>query len=212
LPEKPFRNVFAEFLASLPGADKVLAYLFNEYPTASPDLLNQSLTALEDPKPYTNVYYKILNVGAVNAYAAVSAEYGLDLDKSIAAVDAVLATAAKYQQYGVYHSSPSALRWVAASPGYLSMQPVPTCMIEMPNLQEVFGYPDIYWRYEEMLTKQFSARPHWGQMNFLTGSRDMIGLLYPQLDKWLAVFQSFNADGRFKSVFTDRVGFSSHAP
>jgi hypothetical protein len=212
LPEKPFRNVFAEYLASLPGADKVLAFLFNEYPTSSPALVDQALSALEDPTPYVNVYYKILNVGAVNGYAAVCAEYGVDLAKSIAAVDAVFEAAAKYQQYGVYHSSPSALRWVAASPGYLSMQPVPSCMIEMPNLQEVYGYPDIYWRYEEILTKQFGARPHWGQMNFLTGSRDMIRTLYPNLDRWLSVFQTFNADGRFKSVFTDRVGFSSHAP
>jgi hypothetical protein len=212
LPERPFRNVFAEYLASLPGADRVLAYLFNEYSTASPQLVEQALTALEDPQPYTNVYYKILNVGAVNAYAAVCAEYAIDLDKSIAAMDAIFATAGKYESSGVYHSSPSAMRWVAASPGYLSMQPVPTCMIEMPNLQAVFGYPDIYWRYEKMLTRDFSARPHWGQVNFLTGSREMIRKLYPKLDAWLAVFDSFNQSQRFHSVFTDRVGFSSHAP
>lgn len=212
LPDKPFRNVFAEYLASLPGADKVLAFLFNEYPTTSPALVDQALSALEDPNPYVNVYHKILNVGAVNAYAAVCAEYGVDLAKSIASVDAVLDAAAKYQQYGIYHSCPAALRWVASSPGYLSMQPSPTCMIEMPNLQEVYGYPDIYWRYEELLTRTFGARPHWGQMNFLTGSRDMIRTLYPQLDRWLTVFNTFNADGRFRSVFTDRVGFSSHAP
>lgn len=212
LPERPFRNVFAQLLASLPGAGDVLAWTFNTFPTSSPQLVDEALNALEDPKPYTNVYYNILNVGAVNGYAAISAEYGLDLDASIAAMDAIFATAAKYQPFGIYHSSPAAMRWVAPSPGYLSMQPVPTCMIEMPSLKAVFGSPDLYVRYEHLLTREFGARPHWGQLNFMTGSRDMVRKLYPNVDKWQARFDEFNTDNRFSSVFTDRVGFSSHAP
>jgi hypothetical protein len=212
LPERPFRNVFAEFLASLPGAGDVLAWTFNTFPTSSPQLLDEALNALEDSKPYVNLYYKILNIGAANGYPAVSAEYGLDLDASLAAMDAIFETAAKYQPFGLYHSSPAAMRWVAASPGYLSMQPVPSCMIEMPSLKAVFGTPDLYVRYEDLLTKQFGARPHWGQLNFVTGSRDMVRKLYPNVDKWQAKFDEFNVDNRFSSVFTDRVGFSSHAP
>jgi hypothetical protein len=104
------------------------------------------------------------------------------------------------------------MRWVAASPGYLSIQPVTTFMIEMPNLRGVYGYPDIYWRYEKMLVHDFGARPHWGQMNFLNGSPGLIKKLYPQVDKWQAQFNEFNQGGRFTSRFTNRVGFSSDAP
>ena len=92
------------------------------------------------------------------------------------------------------------------------MQPVATCMIEMPNLLGVYGYPDIYFRYETMLVQQFGARPHWGQMNFLNGSPGLIQSLYPNVGKFLSVFQNFNTTGRFSSVFTNRVGFSSDAP
>ena len=65
-------------------------------------------------------------------------------------------------------------------------------------------------RYETLLTGQFKARPHRGQLNFL--NQDMIRSLYPQVAAWLAVFKEFNKDRRFDSKFTDRVGFSGRAP
>ena len=85
-------------------------------------------------------------------------------------------------------------------------------MFEMPLLRDVYGGEAILRRYEDLLTSQFKARPHWGQLNFLTGSHNMIRQLYPQLDEWLDVFKLFNQPPRFYSQFTDRVGFSSHAP
>ena len=85
-------------------------------------------------------------------------------------------------------------------------------MIEMPLFRDVFGVNEMLWRYENLLTRRFKARPHWGQVNFMTGSRDMVRDLYPGVDSWMSVFNEFNKDGRFYSVFTNRVGFSSHAP
>jgi hypothetical protein len=200
------KNVFEHLIGKFTGVG--LAALFNSIPTLSPSLLQEAIEALD--KPAVNVYDKILNIGFANEFPAVCAEYGVDVNKAVPAMEAIFDAAAKYQKSGIYHSSPVAMRWVAKSPGYLSMQPVPTCMIEIPNLLGVHGYPDIYFRYETMLVQQFGARPHWGQMNFL--SSDGIKKLYPNVDKWLAVFQKFNQNGRFSSVFTNRVGFSSNAP
>lgn len=209
---KPFRDVFSEFLATLPGADRVLAFIFNEFPTLSPTLMNKALADLEDENPYTDLSYRILNVGAVNAFRALSAEFGLDMEIQVEAMEAILDAAQQDAAGGAYHSVPIAMRWVAASPGFLSMQPRPTCMVEIPMLLGVFGADEMLWRCEKLLTSRFKARPHWGQRNFLTGSRDMIRQLYPGFDDWLAIFQTFNQDGRFSNRFTDRAGISSHAP
>jgi hypothetical protein len=211
--EQRLRRVFEQFIISLDSHGAVLAWLFNEYPEISPYLLEEALKALQSPNdstPYADISYRIFNVGGVNGYSVICAEYGLDIEIHVDATDAIIGEAEAGQRAGVYHSSPVALRWVAGSPGYLSMQPRPTCMIEMPLFRDVFGGNEMLWRYENLLTRQFSARPHWGQLNFLT--QDMIRSLYPQLDGWMSVFKEFNKDGRFYSKFTDRVGFSSHAP
>ena len=95
------------------------------------------------------------------------------------------------------------------------MQPRETCMIELPMFRGSFGADSLGWRYENALTTdRFKARPYWGQRNFLTGSHQMLERLYGQanVSDWMDVFQWFNPEGQFFSRFTDRVGFSSHAP
>jgi hypothetical protein len=106
------------------------------------------------------------------------------------------------------------VRYVAPTPGFLSMQPRETCMIELPMFRGSFGSDSLGWRYEYALTDRFKARPHWGQRNFLTGSHQMLERLYGQANvcDWMDVFQWFNPGGQFSSRFTDRVGISSHAP
>ena len=209
-PPKPFRDVFAEMLASLPDADRVLTFLFNEFPTLAPHLIEEALKALEDDG-YIDLSYRIFNVGAVNAYMGISSEWAVDLNVHLEAAQALLDMADQYQTQGVYHSSPIAIRYVAASPGFLSMQPGPTCMFEMPLLRDVHGGDAILQRYEDLLTSKFKARPHWGQLNFLTANHDLIKQMYPQLDEWLKVFTWFNQPPRFYSPFTNRLGFSTES-
>ena len=130
------------------------------------------------------------------------------------AIDAVLAIAAQARGESTYHSGVINVRYVAPSPGLLSMQPRETCMIELIMFRGSFGSDSLGWRYEDALTDQFKARPHWGQRNFLTGSHQMLERLYGQanVSDWMEVFKWFNPEGQFFSRFTDRVGFSSHAP
>jgi len=211
---KPFRDVFAELLAHIPGAGNAIALLFQLLPTLSPNLVENAIQNLADPKPFTALSFTMLNIGAANNFPAMCSELGVDLDKHVDAVDAVLAVAAQARSEGMYHSGVIALRYVAPSPGFLSMQPRETCMIELPMLRDVFGSDSLPWLYEESLTEKFAARPHWGQRNFVTGSHDMLERIFgsDNLSNWMEVFQSFNPKSEFRSIFTDRVGFTTHAP
>jgi FAD/FMN-containing dehydrogenase len=209
---KPFRDVFAEFLTSIPGAGDALAALFQTFPALSPRLVEDAINNLVDDDEFTALSYKMLNIGAANGFPAVCSEIGVDLDRHVDAVDTVLVVAAQARSEGAYHSGVIALRYVAPSPGFLTMQPRETCMIELPMLRGVFGSSSLPWRYEKALVEQFSGRPHWGQTNFLTGSHAMLETLYGKQNvaDWLDVFRMFNSGGEFYSRFTDRVGFSTH--
>jgi hypothetical protein len=57
---------------------------------------------------------------------------------------------------------------------------------------------------------ELGGRPHWGlEFDHLTGSNNLIGKMYPQLQAWLNVYNQFNRKGTFNSSFTDRVGFTN---
>lgn len=53
------------------------------------------------------------------------------------------------------------------------------------------------------------GRPHWGQVNTLTGSHELVASMYPRWADWLAVHERFNASGVFDSPFSKRVGIST---
>ena len=53
------------------------------------------------------------------------------------------------------------------------------------------------------------GRPHWGQVNTLTGSRDLIASMYPRFGDWLAVHERLNSSGVFDSPFSKRVGIAA---
>jgi FAD/FMN-containing dehydrogenase len=213
-PPRPFRDVFAEFLAGIPGAGDALAALFQTFPALSPQLVEGALNNLEDANEFVALSYTMLNVGAANGFPAVCSEIAVDLEQHVDAVDAVLAIAAQARAEGAYQSGVVALRYVAPSPGFLTMQPRETCTIELPMLRGVFGSDSLPWRYEKALTERFGGRPHWGQRNFLTGSHAMLETIYGKqnVSDWMDVFRLFNPAGQFYSRFTDRVGLSSHAP
>jgi hypothetical protein len=213
-PPKPFRNLFSQFVLNIPGAGDFLDALVVARPSIVPDLLEQSFNFLADPTPYIGPSYELLNVGSINVVPAVSSELGVDIDVHVDAIDTILAIAAQARTEGTFHCGVINVRHVAPSPGLLSMQPRETCMIELPIFRGAFGSDSLLWRYENALTERFNARPHWGQRNFLAGSNQMLERLYGSANvaAWMEVFQWFNPKGQFFSRFTDRVGFSSHAP
>src|SRR6266446_6397368 len=86
------------------------------------------------------------------------------------AVDGILAAAARWAQDGVYHTSPIAPRFVAASNAYaLMMYEQPTTMIELIMVVDSRRGEELLASYERDLS-DLGARPHWGQINALTPS------------------------------------------
>jgi hypothetical protein len=159
---------------------------------------------------YDNVSYKVLNIGAANFLPAYSAEIGVPTDgRHIEAVEALIEVARERRDVGdVYQSSPISFRFVKQSPAYMSMMNGrDTMMIELIQLSRSEGCLELLAAYEERLFA-LGGRPHWGQINSLTGSHDFIASLYPRYADWLDVRRQLDPDWLFAGPFTKRVGIS----
>jgi hypothetical protein len=209
-PDKKNRNFLSEFLASISFIQRSLILIFNLKPKIAPEIINSVLEGLVDDG-YTNVSYKVLNIGTANEIPAYSAEIGFPLkeNKYMDAVEKFLEMARENQKIGkLFHTSPVSLRFVKASDAFLSPQHgYDTCMVEIILLKDTHGGFEMLDRYEDEFYK-FSGRPHWGQVNSLTGGHDLVKSIYPKLDKWIKIYKKLNKNGTFDSPFTKRVGFS----
>jgi len=97
----------------------------------------------------------------------------------------------------VYQSSPISFRFVKASPAYMSMMNGrDTMMIELIQLTRTEGGYELLAAYEEALY-ELGGRPHWGQVNTLTGSHGLVASMYPRYGDWLDVHGRLNASGVF---------------
>ncbi len=179
-------------------------------PDSAPRRTDQLLGALADNE-YTGASYKVLNIGAANLLPAYSSELAVPLadDKYLRAIDALIGVAARHRDLGaVYHTGLVALRFVRASPAYLSMMHGgDTMMIELIQATETEGGYELLGAYEEALY-ELDGRPHWGQVNTLTGSHDTLARMYPEYGRWLKVHDELNASGVFDSPFAKRVGIT----
>jgi xylitol oxidase len=122
----------------------------------------------------------------------------------------VLAVAAQHRELGhIYSTSPVSMRFVKASPAYMSMMyGRDTMMMELIQLSRTDGGFELLAAYEEALYA-LGGRPHWGQYNTLTGSHDLMRSMYPRYDDWMQVYGTLNASGVFDGPFTKRVGIST---
>jgi len=207
--ERPHRNFLSEFVSSIPDVRTGLLFLFDTFPEFTPHLIDEAMKSLEDDG-YIDVWYKVLNIGSANDIGAYSAEIGFPMTTFIDAVEDILLMAEKMRTLGkVYLTSPFSLRFVKRSDAFLAMQEGrDTCMIEMPEIDGTFAGINILSQYENLMYKH-SGRPHWGQVNHITGSREFIKSMYPKLDEWMQVYNELNKNGMFNNAFTERCGFSS---
>ena len=146
--------------------------MLRRFPRLAPLLLQLSMRALVK-KEYVAVSYKVFNIGAANRVPAYSGEIAIPTDgRHIEAVETIFEVAdAQRRSRRIYQSSPIALRFVKASPAYLSMMNgSETMMIELIELHGSKGAVELIGAYEEALTP-LGGRPHWGQINALSGRR-----------------------------------------
>jgi L-gulono-1,4-lactone dehydrogenase len=206
------RNFFVELFSKLSITPWFLNLIQGLWPQVSPWLVDHALTSLAD-KDYTNISYRVLNIGAANYLPAYSAEIGVPVDERglhVQAVERIFEVAARHVELGnAYQSSPISLRFVHASDALMAMMHGrDTMMIELIMLTHTEGGFELLADYEEALYA-LGGRPHWGQVNTLTGSHDLIASMYPRFADWLAVHERLNVSGVFDSPFSKRVGIAT---
>jgi hypothetical protein len=203
------RNWLVELASALPFTPWVLNFVAAHWPKLAPRMVYSSLTALADDD-YTNVSYDVLNIGAANVLPAYSAEIGVPMDgRHLEAVDRIAQMAEQRRRVGdVFHTAPISLRFVRASDAHLSMMHGrDTMMIELIMMDRTEGGFELLAAYEDALYA-LGGRPHWGQVNTLTGSNGLLDAMYPGLAQWREVHEQINASGVFDSPFSKRVGLS----
>lgn len=207
--DKLHRNWLSELGGNLSIVSWCIRNLFKTFPSVTPRFLDLSLKGLVDDN-YTNLSYKVFNIGSPNHLPALSSEIGIPVDERgshVEAVKRVLETAAKWRKDGrLYHSSPISLRFVRASDASLSMMyQQTTMMMELILFYPTDGGPELLAAYEDALA-DLGARPHWGQVNFLACG---LAGLYPDYAGWMKVHAELNRSGVFNGPFSKRVGISS---
>jgi hypothetical protein len=209
-PDKTNRNFFTELLSSLPFAGDAVKAISDILPDSAPGIINTSIKSLEDDS-YINKSYKVFNIGKVNEVKAYSSEIAFPLkgNRYIDAVDKYLEISGHYRKLGkLYLVSPTALRFVKGSDTFLSPQyGRDTCMMEIITVKGSQGAFLLYERYENEFYR-YSGRPHWGQINSLSGSHNFIAGMYPKYEAWLDVYHRLNKNGTFDNPFSRRMGFA----
>jgi hypothetical protein len=204
------RNPLVELAASIPGTQQALNFVLHLKPSLAPMLIESAMQALVNDR-YDEISYKVFNIGKANLVPAYSAEIGIPMDgRHIEAVERVFQIADERRRLGdVYQSSPIALRFVKASPAYASMMHGrDTMMMELIQLSGNEGGYEMLGAYEEALY-DLGGRPHWGQVNTLTGSHGLVASMYPCYEDWQSVHRQMNATGVFDSPFSKRVGIAA---
>lgn len=205
------RSWLMEFVARFPLTPHLINLAVGLWPAISPFLISRALRALVN-EDYVNVSYRVFNIGAANYLPAYSCEIGVPVDERglhLAAVEKIVEVAGLRRRLGeVYHSSPISLRFVGASDAYMSMMNGhDTMMIELIMANRTVGGMELLAAHEDALYA-LGGRPHWGQVNSLTGSHGLIESMYPEYPEWLAIHAELNASGVFDSSFSKRVGIS----
>ena len=205
------RSLAMELAARFPHTPLLINLAMGLWPKISPLLVAQALKALVN-KDYVNVSYKVMNIGAANYLPAYSAEIGVPFDDRglwVKAVERIVEVAARRAVLGeVYHSSPISLRFVRGTDACMSMmEGQDTMMIELIMATHTQGGEELLGAHENALY-ELGGRPHWGQINSLTGSHGLIASMYPRYEDWQEVHAQLNSSGVFDSPFSKRVGIS----
>jgi L-gulono-1,4-lactone dehydrogenase len=205
-PGDGMRHPLIEIQSSIPLVWALLRLVARWRPSLMRTQFGRTLRRMEDDD-YTQVSYRVFNIGAANKLPAWSMELGVPVegDVHLRTVDRILEVAEACARDGRFHTSPIALRFVAPSAACVSMMHGrPTMMIELILVSGTRRGRELLEEYERSLA-EFGARPHWGQYNTLGPDLER---LYPEWGSWCDAHGRFNATGVFDSAFTDRIGVS----
>ncbi|UJR82590.1 Hypothetical protein I5071_46550 [Sandaracinus amylolyticus] len=160
--------------------------------------------------------YVVFRTSVGDWIPATSSEIGVDVGRSVAAIDATIAHLDAMASRGFFHVSPLGIRFSRASSHYLAMQyGRDTCTIEAPipvgnvNVHAIGSAtaadaaPIILGSFERtLIDPRFEGRPHWGQRHTVSGG---FLLRYPKGPSWARQLARFNRFGLFDNAFTGRM-------
>lgn len=212
LPEQPASE------RGQPGTDFVsglitvlempLAAIVDTFPSLAKTILEQSLSSQVDDN-YTNVSYKVFNIGVVNYTEAIAIEAAFDMRQTVAAIERSFAVADGLFAQGFVHTAPVAVRFVKGTDAFIATQQGrDTMFMEVITLRDSRGSRPVLTTHQNTYLAEFGSRPHWGlDLNTLR-SEAQLRALYPQWEQWKTQFRRFNANGTFDGKVTDRLGIS----
>ena len=207
-PDRRMRHPLLEWESSLPVVWRATGLLARYAPAVMAWRFGWLLRHMCD-EGYTDVSYKVFNIGEANHIPAYSAELAVSLEAGahVQAVERIFEIAARCREDGLIHTSPIALRFVAPSHALVSMMHGrPTMMVELILAAHTRRGEDLLAEYARELSPP-AVRPHWGQINTLDADTDF-AKMYSGWPAWLDVYRDFNRSGVFNSQFTDRIGIS----
>jgi L-gulono-1,4-lactone dehydrogenase len=213
------RNWLSSIAARLPVSYWYAHLRARNNPQKYPKTLDGSLRSLKD-KVYRNKGYRVLYQGMeyikIRAY---DSEFAFDMTDGkndyLAALEEMFALAESSRAANMYQTSPMGLRFVDASPAYLSLEyGKKVAYIDAPFVLGTPRSDEILDRYQEIMLWH-KGMPHWGKINSaLDGKPGLIVENFPKLPEWEEVYRDYNANGTFSNQFSDRLrlGFITAGP
>lgn len=214
LPEQPATErgaqgaSFANQLVALFGMP--IAKILDTFPTLAPTVLEAALDSEVDADGYTNVSYKVFNIGPVNDTPALAIEAAFRLDQVIAAIERSFSVNSTLYAQGIPMTGPIAVRFVKASAGLIAMQQGrDTAFLEVIALRDGANAKSLIRAHQQAYYTELGSRPHWGlDLNFLTSEAQLAGLYPSTWARWKNQFRRFNPKGTFDGKVTDRLRIS----
>jgi hypothetical protein len=211
LPEQPSSargqpgTDFNSTLVTLFG--QPLAWILDTFPAIAKTALEQALSE-EVEDSYTNVSYRVFNIGVVNYTDAIAIEASFDISQTIPAIERSFQVADALFAQGVVHSAPMSVRFVKGTDAPLAMQQGrDTVFLEIIGLGASKNIRTLLTTHQQTYLREFGSRPHWGlDLDTLT-NESQVRALYPKYDDWKRQYLRFNA-GTFDGKVTDRLGIS----
>lgn len=204
------RNWLSSIAGRLPMSYWYAHLRARKNPQKFPRTLDGSLKALKD-KVYRNKGYRVLYQGMeyikIRAY---DAEFAFDMTDGnndfIAALEEMFELAETNRAANLYQTSPVGLRFVDASPAYLSLEyGKKVAYIDAPFVLGTPQADEILHSYQEIMLRH-NGMPHWGKINnILDGRPELIEAFFPRLSAWEEVYRDYNARGTFSNIFSDRL-------
>jgi len=203
------RNILATVVSNIPLAYRISLFVVNNLPKIVPSALERSVTALKDAT-YVNKSHKVLfqgfeyvasqGHGAEFAYNRHETRYLEVMDKIFSKVKQLSG------KYKLYPSSAPTLRFVKASPMYLTPEyNTDICYIGNPVLVRQKGAALILNEYQD-IHLDAGGKPHWGKItNRLEGRTELIRQWYPKFETWRKVMLRFNPNRTFLNSFAERM-------